>query len=30
MVHGKDIRYTGVENIEAEVAHAKQQSEGPS
>lgn len=27
MVHGKDIRYTGLENIEAEVAQAEQRQE---
>jgi phosphate transport system protein len=30
MVHGKDIRYTGFENIAAEVEQAEQQSESYS
>lgn len=30
MVHGKDIRYTSVETLEAEVRHAMQQSEAAS
>ena len=27
MVHGKDVRYTGLENIEAEVVHATEQQQ---
>jgi hypothetical protein len=30
MVHGKDVRYTGVKNIEAEVAQGTRRSESRS